>query len=83
MFISGMLAVSRYNNGEKLPEIYETIKGIQIPPLILSDSAFPHHTWLQKPFTCANPTDRQSYFNFRLSTARMVTECAFRQLKGR
>ena len=71
------------NNGEKLPEIYKTIKGIQISPLILGDSAFPHHTWLQKPFTCANPTDKQSYFNFRLSRARMVTECAFGQLKGR
>ena len=44
------------NNEEKLPEIYKTIKGIQIPPFILGDSAFPHHTWLQKPFTCANPT---------------------------
>ena len=71
------------NNGEKLPEIYKTIKGIQGPPLILGDSAFPHYTWLQKPFTCANPTDKQSYFNFRLSRARMVTECAFGQLKGR
>ena len=36
------------NNGEKPPEIYKTIKSIQIPPLILGDSAFPHHTWLQK-----------------------------------
>ena len=44
------------NNGEKLPEIYKTIKGIQIPLLILSDSTFPHHAWLQKSFTCANPT---------------------------
>ena len=50
---------------------------------MLGDSAFLHHTWLQKSFTCANPTDKQSYFNFRLSRARMVTECAFGQLKGR
>ena len=80
MFITGMKAVK---NGEKLPEIYKTIKGIQISSLILGDSAFPHHTWLQKPFTCANPTEKQSYFNFRLSRARMVTECAFGQIKGR
>ena len=71
------------NNREKLPDIYKTIKGIQIPPLILGDSTFPHHTWLQKPFACANPTDKQSYFNFRLSRAKMVTKCAFGQLKGR
>ena len=45
MFITGMQAV---NNGEKLPEIYKTIKGIQIPLLILGDSAISHHTWLQK-----------------------------------
>ena len=70
-------------NNEKLPEIHKKIKDIQIPPLILGDSAFRHHTWLQKPFTCANLTDKQSYFNFRLSRARMVTECAFGQLKGR
>ena len=70
------------NNGKKLPEIYKTIKSIQIPPLILGDSVFPHQTWLQKPCTCANLTDKQSYFNFRLSRARMVTECAFGQLKG-
>ena len=58
------------------------MKGIQIPPLILGESTFAHHTWLQKPFTCANLTDKQSYFNFRLSRARTVTECAFGQLKG-
>ena len=74
---------SDINSGKKLPEIYKTIKGIQIPPLVLGDSAFPHHTWLQKPFTCANLTEKQNYFNYRLSRGRMVTECAFGQLKGR
>ena len=32
------------NNGEKLSEIYKTIKGIQMTPLMLGNSAFPHHT---------------------------------------
>ena len=39
-------AYKLYHNGEKLPEIYKTTKGIQMPPIILGDSPFPHHTWL-------------------------------------
>ena len=53
------------------------------PHLILGDSAFPFKTWLTKPFTNAVLTPQQHYFNYRLSRARMVTECAYGQLKGR
>ena len=57
--------------------------GIKIPPLLLGDAAFPFKPWLLKPYTNAVLTHEQSYFNYRLSRARMVTECAYGMLKGR
>ena len=36
-----------------------------------------------KPYTNAKLTGKKRYFNYRLSRARMVTECAYGQLKGR
>ena len=36
-----------------------------------------------KPYGNSDLTRKQSYFNYRLSRARMVTECAYGQLKGR
>ena len=36
-----------------------------------------------KPYTNAVLTPKQRYFNYRLSRARMVTEGAYGQLKGR
>lgn len=56
---------------------------ITIPPLIVGDSAFPLRTWLMKPYTNAVLSPQQRYFNYRLSRARMVTEGAYGQLKGR
>ena len=47
------------------------------------DSAFPLRTWLMKSFTNAVLTAHQRYFNYRLSIARMVSEGAYDQLKGR
>ena len=54
-----------------------------VPPLILADSAFQLKSWLMKPYTNAKLTSKERYFNYRLSRARMVTECAYGQLKGR
>lgn len=51
--------------------------------LIVGDSAFPLSTWLMKPYSNAILTPQQRYFNYRLSLARMVTEAAYGQLKGR
>ena len=56
---------------------------VSIPPLIVGDSAFPMQTWLLKPYTNATLSPKQGYFNYRLSRARMVTEGAYGQLKGR
>ena len=51
-------------------------KEVQLP-------AFPHHSWLQKPFANTVLSEKQSHFNYCLSRAKMVTGCAFVQLKGR
>ena len=71
-----------------LPEIQKIVKlpngnELQLPPILLGDSAFPHRVWLQKPFGNTTLSRKQSHFNYCLSRARMVTECAFGQLKGR
>ena len=66
-----------------IPEIGKEIDGITIPPLLVGDSAFPFHSWLMKPYTNAVLTPKQRNFNYRLSRARMVTEGAYGQLKGR
>ena len=47
------------------------------------DNAFPHHTWLLKPYSHAVLSELQSYFNYRLSRGRIVVECAFGRYKGR
>ena len=66
-----------------LPNIAKCQDGVKIGPVILGDGAFPFKTWLLKPFTNAALSPQQRYFNYRLSRARMVTECAYGQLKGR
>lgn len=68
---------------ETIPPIAKDLNGTIVPPLILGDSAFPFQSWLKKPFTNAVLTPQQHYFNYRLSRARMVTEGAYGQLKGR
>ncbi len=57
--------------------------GQNIADVIIGDFAFPFQPWLLKPYTNAVLTEKQRYFNFRLSRARMVAEGAFGQLKDR
>ena len=66
-----------------LPNVGKHVGKVNIPPLIIADSAFPQHTWLMKPYTDAVLRPQQKYFNYKLSRARMVSECAYGQLKGR
>ena len=71
-----------------LPEIQKVVKlpnvsELRLPPIMLGDSSFPHNVWLQKPFGNSTLSRKQSHFNYGLNRARMVTECAFCQLKGR
>lgn len=71
------------HEGDYIPDVGKQVVNCTIPPLVLGDSAFPLETWLMKPYTSAVLTPQQHYFNYRLSRARMVTECAYGQLKGR
>ena len=66
-----------------IPLISKEIGKVEVCPLVVADSAFPFTSWIMKPYTCAVLTPEQRYFNYRLSRARMVTECAYGQLKGR
>ena len=69
--------------GNYLPVMAKKVGKQDIPPLVVADSAFPLTTWLMKPFTNAILTEKQRYFNYRLSRARIMTEGAYGQLKGR
>ena len=68
---------------EIIPNLGRNVNGVNVSPVILGDSAFPCRTLLLKPFTNAVLTPQQRYFSYRLSRGRMVTEGAYRQLKGR
>ena len=68
---------------EIIPSLGRNVNGVTVSPAILGNSAFPFRTWLMKPFTNAVLTPQQRYFNYKLSRERMVTEGAYRQLKGR
>lgn len=74
---------ARIQEGNCLPKVGKQVGMQTIPPLVVADSAFPFTTWLMKPFTDAVLSEKQKYFNYRLSRARMVTESAYGQLKGR
>ena len=66
-----------------IPDIGHKVADITIRPLVTGDPAFPFQPWLLKPYTNAILTEKQTYFNYRLSRARMVTEGAYGQVKGR
>ena len=69
--------------GEAIPTMSKTIGQSDVPPLILGDSAFPFTINLMKPYSRGILNERQRYYNYRLSRARMVTECVYGQLKSR
>lgn len=74
---------SDIKEGTFIPQISKDVNGVQVPPVVLGDSGFPLSSWLMKPYTNAVSTPKQYNFNYGLSRARMVTEGAFGQLKGR
>lgn len=73
----------KVQQGTVISNIAKVIDGIRVSPLKKGDSAFQFSTWLMKPYTNAILSQKQRYFNYRLSRARMVTEGAYGQLKGR
>lgn len=78
---------SLYRMGEKgklFPPITRNIAGVDVPVVILADSAYPLLPWVMKPYTDMGALTREEKtFNYRLSRARMVTENAYGRLKGR
>lgn len=74
---------ARLIEGYIFPAYSKLIEGINVPFMILADSAFPHFPWIQKPYTNAVLSEKQHYFNYRLSRARMIVERAYGMLKSR
>ena len=72
------------NNKVHVPKD-EHLEGDNIPTpyYFLSDAAFAIRTWMMKPYGGAQLSREQHIFNYRLSRARLVVECAFGILASR
>ncbi|XP_054832746.1 uncharacterized protein LOC129342904 [Eublepharis macularius] len=60
-----------------------TVNGVSVPPLMISDGAYPMRRWLMKPYGKFAVTPQQKYFDRCLARARNRVECSFGRLKGR
>ena len=56
---------------------------VAVPVCILGDPAYPLLPFVMKEFPGGGNTVQEQFFGWRLSSARIVIECAFGRLKGR
>lgn len=71
------------NREDIFPQGFRVIEGVKVKYFEIGDSAFPLTDRSMKPFTHNKLSDAQAYFNYRLSSARMIVEQTFGILKGR
>jgi hypothetical protein len=65
-------------------KVTENIDECDVPIMLVADSAYPLLPWLMTRFKDnGNLNHCQVKFNYQLSRARMVVECAFGQMKSR
>ena len=69
--------------GTFFPTSTRSIEGVDVPVLILGDSAYGEETYLMKPYPYGNLTEEQKRYNYIHSRSRMVVENAFGRLKNR
>ena len=81
--LSNSEVFAKGESGTLAPSSVKQICGVHVPVVILGDPAYPLLTWLMKPYTGTGLSQEQRRFNYRLSRARIVVECAFGRLKGR
>lgn len=75
-----------YRNAERrniLTEPVVNIRGVEIGPYLVGDSAYTLSPWLIKPYPEGTRDPDEILFNKNLSSARVQVECAFGILKGR
>ena len=78
-------AIFKKGNEQKLfpNDVKKEICGVDIPPVLLADPAYPFLPWVVKGYPRNEASRNQQVFNYHLSRARMTVENTFGRWKGR